>query len=241
MNKLNIDTAKTQLVLRVALIFLLALAFWQPWRQTGQVRTITVSGNATMRSEPDYYQFSPQYQVELKDKTAAITQLNAKMRTITDKLQTLGVKDSDIALSAAAYQQYYPEKSDEETVTASLTVRVDTKDLAQKVQDYLVTTSPSGELTPIPSFSDERRQNLESDVRAKAIDDARAEAERTAKQLGERLGKVVEIKDTAGGGGIMPYETRVMSDDAAGAPSSLPIFPGEQEITFSVEVVYEIR
>jgi uncharacterized protein YggE len=126
----------------------------------------------------------------------------------------------------------------------SLTIKVSDKELSQKVQDYLVTTSPFGQVTPYASFSDEKRKSVESSVRSKAIADAKSNAEQTASELGLKVSKVVSISDPQNGV-VMPMFTKA-ADMAvgvaeAGTQSSLPVLSGKQDITYVVQVTFELK
>jgi uncharacterized protein YggE len=108
--------------------------------------------------------------------------------------------------------------------------------MAQKVQDYLLTTSPSGTISPYSAFSTEKRKELESQARDEATIDAREKAEQSAENLGFKLGKVKSIEDQSGFGGVIPLDTPATMEDSA--RSSLSVQPGENEITYTVRVVY---
>lgn len=250
MNKMN-KSIKISLDLKLLIIVLSAViiamfAVWQPWTTKGEPRKITVAGHSRIKAQPDYYQFSPMYQRQGADRDKSIAELNAHVKTVTDKLKELGIEDKYIELQTSAYDQYYPQPErggikPEQAVTSHLTIKATSKDLAEKVQNYLLTTSPQGSITPAPTFSDEKREKLEDEARDKAIADAKVQAERTARQLSAKLGKVLEVKDTVAGG-IVPYgRPEIAVDSMAGSAQSLPIFSGEQEISFSVEAIFEIK
>jgi uncharacterized protein YggE len=129
------------------------------------------------------------------------------------------------------------------TYNLQLTVTLTNKDLVQKVQDYLVATLPTGGVSPQAGFSDSKRKQLESNARDEATKDARSKADQSAKNLGFRVGKVKSVDDGSGFGG-MPYATSkaesAVALDIAASPS-LSVQPGENELSYSVTVVYTIR
>lgn len=233
----------TKLVIAVAAVLLIGLLLWQPWNTAAEKRTIEVDGRARITAVPDTYQFNPSYQRTDADREKALTDLNAHIQSVTDGLVKLGVGEDNIKLNVSAYDQPHFERSeDESAVSARITVKVDDKDMAQKVQNYLLTTNPEGQITPRPSFSDDKRDRLQSEARAKAIANAQAEAEKTASQLGVKVVKVLSVKDTAGGDIIpLPYESQAVTKDSGASEASLPLFPGDQEISFSVRVTFEIK
>lgn len=92
------------------------------------------------------------------------------------------------------------------------------------------------------TFDDYKK--LQDEARLKAITDARTQAEELARSLGVSLGRVVSFSEY---GNPMYYgkEIYAMSADAGGRGGEIPPSPqlptGENKITASVTVVYEIR
>lgn len=228
-------------VLLSAIIVMLAL--WKPWANEGSDRTIQVSGQATIKAEPDEFVFYPSYDFKNADKTKALADLTAKSDEIVAQLKKLGVADNKIKTNADGYEKglYYPvETSTDTTYTLTLTITLTDKELAQKVQDYLVTTTPSGAVTPQAAFSEEKQKKLESQARAEAEKDARGKAEDSAKNLGFKLGKVKDISESGFGGPISILEGQALSaEDASSA--QLTVQPGENELTYSLSVTYFIK
>jgi uncharacterized protein YggE len=226
------------------LVIIVMFALWQPWMPKGDDRTIEVTGQAKVTASPDEFVFSPSYQFMNADKQAALTQVAAKSDEIVKKLKELGVKDSGIKTNTSGYDYpVYKENTKTATYTLGLTITVSNKELAQKVQDYLVTTSPSGAVTPYANFSDSKRAELENQARDKATKDARSKAEQSAKNLGFALAAVKTVNDGAGFGGIMyPYarggaELQAMDTSA----KQITIQPGENDLTYTVTVTYFVR
>ncbi len=54
----------------------------------------------------------------------------------------------------------------------------------------MVTTAPTGQVSPRPNFSDAKRKELESKARDEATKDARAKADQSARNLGFKVGKI---------------------------------------------------
>jgi hypothetical protein len=236
-NKVSVDLRIVVVVLVVLLGVCIGL--WKPWVAEA-TRTIEVTGESSIESEPDEYQFMPMYQKKGADRAAIQQELIATVNSVVARLKELGVAESDISLASSTYDNYWNDGSNEIT-SNSLTITVDSKELSQKVQDYLITTSPEGQITPYATFSIDRRKAVQEEARSEAIADARAKAERTASELGMKLGKVVTIEDYSGDI-VLPYAGRselAVSSDATS--SSLPILPGTQDISTTVTVTYEIK
>ncbi|MFZ1812689.1 MAG: SIMPL domain-containing protein [Candidatus Saccharimonadales bacterium] len=227
------------------LIIVVMLALWRPWqpRYDAQTRTIDASGEATVKAVPDQYVFYPVYTFKDADKTAALDASTKKTQAVVDGLKKLGVNDTAIKTAVNGYQDgmYNANSSSGGYVySVSLTITLTDKDVSQKVQDYLVTTSPEGSVSPQPMFSDAKRKELEKTAREAAAKDARSKAEQLAKDLGGQVGDVKSITDGAGFGGVMPMYDKAITS-VAPASGSLTLQPGENELNYTVTVVYYLR
>ncbi len=240
--KLSIDLRVIIILLLVVIAALVVI--WKPWQaQSSSERTVSVTGETTLTAEPDEFVFSPSYDVKNPDRPTALKEISQKSDDIVRQLKGLGVTDKQIKTNASGYDQIYiPVEEDTSTYTLQLTITLNKRDLAQKVQDYLVTTSPSGSVTPQYNFSDQMRKSLENQARDSATKDARSKADVEAKNLGFKVGKVKSVTDS---GGVNPYPLLEL-----GAPSAtgtddkttqLAVQPGENKLSYSVTVIYFIR
>lgn len=240
--KLKIDFRIVSAVLLAVIIAMMFL--WNPWSDSKEERTIQVSGDYTSKAEPDKFTFYPNYEFTSASKDDAISKLTAKNKIIIDTLKSIGVKDSQIKSNVDSndYAIYYKESSNTPTYNLRITVDLDDKAIAQKVQDYLITTTPSGAITPYLSFSTNKQKNLESQARDEATKDARKKADQSAKNLGFRLGKVKSVVD---GTGFNPIPVLYGKSDSTSvsnnASAILSLQPGENEINYTVTVVYYIN
>ncbi|MFZ1248752.1 MAG: SIMPL domain-containing protein [Candidatus Saccharimonadales bacterium] len=234
------------LVVALALMLLVMLILWRPWQgaKTGE-RTVSVSGNATLKAEPDEYVFYPSYEFQNADKAAGLTELTAKSEEVIAGLKKVGVADKDIKTNASGYRDYYyyNEQSKTHTYSLQITAVTHTRDAAQKVQDYLVSTNPTGSVTPQAGFSEATKKRLEAKGRDEATKDARAKADQQAKNLGFKLGSVKTVADSSSGG-VYPGPIMTMDAKAAVAPSStssLEVQPGQNDLSYTVQVTYYIK
>jgi len=212
-------------------------------------RTVSVTGQATLKAEPDEYVFYPRFTFKNANKDAALADMTKKSNEIVASLKKLGVSDKDIKSNADGndsdvYYQPLDAGTDKSTYSLQLTVTVADKALVKKVQDYLVTVAPTGGVSPQVDFSDAKRKELESKARDDATKDARAKADQSAKNLGFKVGKVKTISDGSGFNDI-PYSidrgAAMAIDSIEPSVASLDVQPGENELNYSVTVVYEIK
>lgn len=238
-----------RVVIGVLLAVIVAmLLLWRPWefRADANARTVEVTGEAKLTAVPDEFVFYPTYEFKNTDKDAALKALTAKSDEIVKKLKELGVPDNKIKTNSggSSFPVYYndensPSRPGTSTYSLSLTVTVSDKALAQKVQDYLVTTTPTGSVSPQATFSEAKRKELESKARDQATKEARAKAEQSAKNLGFHVGAVKSVADGAGFGEIYPAMSGKSLDVAE--TTKLGVQPGENDLTYLVTVVYYIR
>lgn len=239
---LSLDLRIVSAVLLITVIGLLLA--WMPWNATpSDSEVIKVTGETVIKAEPDQYVFYPAYQFKNADKEAAVNAATAKTNEVVAKLKELGVADSKIKSSVDGYrdQRFNGGGSDDYLYTAQITVTVDNKEMAQKVQDYVATTAPLHSVTPQGTFSEAKRKELESRARDEATKDARAKAEQSAENLGFRLGRVKSVEDGSGFPEIMPLDARGGTAVQDTAINSLKLNPGENEIRYSVTVTYYLR
>lgn len=230
----------------LALVIVGMLAVWQPWIAGEKTeRKVTLSGEATVKAIPDEFVFQPYFERTGVAENALKQELNTYGDKLLTDLKNLGVAEKDVTLESDAYRSLQPEPvptsntgTTQQTVTLRTTIRVVNKDLAQKVQNYLAGTDAKGQLTAQPSFSEAKRKELENQARSKAITDAKNKAAQAAKNLDAKLGKVLEITDTAGEGTIRPLDNQ---GTTSSADKALPVTPGQQQVTVAVQVAFELR
>jgi len=238
-----------RLVVGLLLVVIVVLVWlWSPWSApAANGRTISVSGSAESTAAPDEFVFSPSYEFKNADKAAALKDLTTKSDVVTSELKKLGVSESQIksdssGYNAGSYYYNYDASDRQYTYTLALTVTLSDQKLVQKVQDYLVSTSPTGSVSPNANFSTAKQKQLEAQARDDATKEARAKADQSAKNLGFKIDKVKSVEDGGYAGGIMPYASQGAALDAkAASDNSLQVQTGENKLNYSVNVVYYIH
>ncbi len=231
----------------VLLLVITGLLLWsQPWNAAGgaEKRTISVTGEATTEEAPDEYTFSPYFEAKGMDKTALKETLTIQANDAVAKLKELGVAESDMKLDLSSFDQWYWLEGEEGVATAYIQIKISDKDLAQKVQDYLLSTDAKGQQTPQASFSKDKQKSLEDSLTNEAILDARRKAEQQAAQLGAKLGDATKIQESADVVFPMAYDAGVATLEASAdsaRSSSLPVLVGEDEYTKTVSVTFELK
>lgn len=247
-NKVTValDLRVVCLVLIVALLACVAL--WRPWTAVSNAndRTIEVTGEATLEATPDEYVFSPNYQFNTDTKEAALSAVTQKSSEVIAGLKQLGLQDSMIKSDSSGYEnQSFPQFGGSKvTYNLQLTINVDKQALVQAVQDYLITTVPTGSVTPNATFSESTRKELERKGRTAATADARKKADQSAEELDFKVQKIKSISDTnQNTPGFYPLSPKVGAEDSVIAQSApaIAVQPGQNELSYAVTVVYYIK
>lgn len=247
--QLTIALSYRTLIVVILALYLLTVGFmlymWQPWDSIStDTRRITVTGESRLEAQPDEFVFSPSYSYESADEEKALQDASDKTSEIVNELKKLGVEDKNIKVNGYGQDWYWYYDDEDDRVSVNIVVTVSTKDMAQEVQDYLLTTNPTGQITPTPTFSEAKRKELEEQGRAAAVNDAKSKAQVSANELEVKLGKVISVSE---GYGFTDYPIALDESsvsiglDSAEVSRSLPVQPGQDELSYSVTVVYEIK
>lgn len=249
-NKSSIQIDLRLLVLLLLVANIVTLFLWQPWDSSStDKREISVTGSATIEQEPDEFTFSPNYEFTASSEDEVNKSVADKATVLKDELVELGLAEDEIEIRANSYDYYwYDEDEDKHRGFLYLTISSDSKEEAERVQEYLLSTSAKGQITPRANFSKQALKDLESKARTAAIEDARKSAEGTAEELDSKLGKVISISDADEYSSGFEYGYLDVSRSASiadsvseEAPSSIPVSPGQQEFNFKVKAVFEIK
>lgn len=216
----------------------------------GYQNTITVSGEAEIFAVPDTatINFTVNEEADtLADAQIAVTET---MNAILDALADEDIGEADIKTqNYSSNPRYEYNRETGERTLAGYNVQ---HNVLVKVRDIenvgdVVALLGSYDIDNMygPSFTIDDPEQLQQDARAEAIDDARDEAKRLAKELDVRLGKLISFDE----GGYAPFMMKaesgvaMMAMDADFAEEmAVPELPtGEQSITANVTLTYKIK
>jgi uncharacterized protein len=218
-------------------------------------RQVHVSGMAKVAVSPDVADISIGVSTSKRTALEAVAANNAAMTELIEAIKKRGVAPKDIQTSRVSIMPQYshpvdarPDVPPELTVPkvvgyeVSNNVYVTTRDLA-KIGELLdaALNAGSNQLHGI-SFRIDNREAVVATLREKAFDDAKAKAEVYAKRSGMVLGTVAQISEADSGWMPSPGGPGPMMMAAPMAPGSpMPVNPGEQEVSLSVAVSYELK
>ena len=214
---------------------------------------ISVSGYGEACGAADIATFSFSVVSEKSTVAAAQTDATNKINAITKYIKDAGVVEKDIQTTDySVYPQYeynqivcvsYPCPSGRQVlkgyqVRQTTTIKV--RDLA-KAGELLTGVGGKGatEMSGL-QFTFDDPNKLQNDARGKAISDAKAKADQLAKQLGVSLVRVVSFNEN-GGGYPGPMYTKAVGMGGDAVQSAPEISVGQNKVSISVSITYEIR
>lgn len=211
-------------------------------------QTITVVGQGSARLQPDIAQTSIGVDTMAGTVTEAVKENGDKMKAILAGLKAQGIADKDIqtvnySISIDFNPTPLPKVEGSTTEPAkpqyrvSNMVTVKIRDLA-KIGDVIdaVVEAGANSIWGV-NFSVDDPKVAQADARTKAMADALARASALA-ELGQvKLGPIMSISETVGGG--MPVS--VMAERAMGGGGDVSVSPGQVEVSYQVQVSYYIQ
>jgi uncharacterized protein len=231
--------APKSLFLRVAAI---TLAFVAPVVACAaeERSSVSVTGEASVSATPDLAEVDGGVTTEAKTARDASNGTNKAMAAVIAALKKSGVADVDIRTARLSLTPQLPAartSGSAEIVGYRATNRVIVRvhDIA-KVADAIDTMLAAGanDLGSV-NFMFSNASKLLDDARSKAVADARHKAEIYAKAAGVGLGAPLSISEATASG---PMPQRAFK---AGMAAPTPIAVGDETLTLSISVRYEIK
>jgi uncharacterized protein len=221
------------------------------------VRTITVVGRGEVKAKPDIATVNLGVEVTAPTVSEAMTEANARMKTILAAMKALGIAEKDIQTSNFSINferleptaKVVPEaapgaKMGSTQAPAGLyrvnnMVQVTVRDL-NKVGDALDAAVEAGANNVWGiSFGLDNTDDLEAQARERAVADALARAESLAKLNNVAVGDVLAISEVIGGGPSPMYADAASFKGMGGGGA--PVESGELTFATQVQIVYGIR
>ncbi|HEX8767282.1 MAG TPA: SIMPL domain-containing protein [Jatrophihabitans sp.] len=206
---------------------------------SGDGHTITTRGVGRVSGTPDTLTVLIGVSTQDSSAKAALSANNSKANALIELLRSKGVADKDLQTRQLTINPTYNDKSG--TITG---YQVD-----NAVQATLHSIAGAGALLDAAAgvvgnavrvqqigFSIGDDSALRAEARAQAVGQAKAQAAQIAKAAGVTLGRIRSITEVLDGRSPITYDMR----SAAGAAESVPLQPGQQELTVAVDIVYDM-
>ena len=217
-----------------------APTFAQP--VSGTRLDISATGEATR--VPDLATVSAGVVTRAATAKAAISQNAAKMERVREALKRAGIADRDIQTSHISLNPEYRYAENQPPrltgYTASNQVNVRFRDIASTgdILDALVAVG-ANQING-PSLSIDKPEEALNEARAKALADGRARADLYARQLGMRVTRLLVVSESGGSFPVPPPMPMMMEARAQGGAAT-KIDPGEQKVSVTLGMIYELQ
>lgn len=232
------------LVVGILVFFIGQMIYQSKLLEQQNANQVTVSGEGKIYAKPDVAIID--LGVTTTGATVAeVTKGNTdKMNAIISAVKNLKVDEKDIqTVNYSLTPQYnYTQNGGRifQGYTLEQDVQVKIRDFT-KIGDVLSQGTTSGaNLVGDLQFTIDNPEQLKEQARAKAIAQAKANAQNLAKESGVRLGKLINVYEGYSAP-VMYNSVKAMGGAAPQAASVPTIQPGQQEIDITINLTYQVR
>ena len=206
--------------------------------------SIAARGVGLVKGTPDTLRVVLGVETRSASAKDALAANNEKANALVDTLKANGVEAKDIQTSQLSIHPTYDDKGQRivgyqvnTIVTATL------HDIGGAGALIDAAAAAVGDAVRVQSigFSIDDDSALKAEARTQAVHLARLQAEQMANAAGVKLGRIRSISEVPASG-PMPYYERYAGDAAKAAAGSAPapVLPGQQELSLTVDVVWDI-
>jgi uncharacterized protein len=203
--------------------------------------TVTASGAGTAQAVPDTAEMSFGVTTTSSNAKSALDDASKKAEQIASAVKKQGVAAEDIQTQDVSVYPQTTDQNGKQVITgyqASLSVQVKVRDISKLGGVISAANAAGANNINGPTFT----VDDPAPARAKAIDDAvadaRKSAEAMAKAAGKSVGEVLSMSSSDAGSVPSPMYS---ASDAVGSAKTVPIEPGQLDISANVVVVFELK
>ena len=196
-------------------------------------RTITMAGTGTAKGTPDVMLANLGVEVLQANVSDALTGANAAMAAVQKAVTDGGVAPEDMQTSDLSV--YRDSTANAYRVAEGLTVKIRKMDTAGSVVSAALAAAGDAARLNGMALEISDRSALLAQARKDAVQDATERATTYAQAAGLTLGAVQRISESPPGAPPGPYPL-----DSRADASSVPVAPGQQEVTATVTVEWAL-
>lgn len=200
------------------------------------LRTVSVSGEGQVKVTPDLAYVTFGVETNGTDLATAQSENATRMAAVLDKLKGLGIASQDLQTTGYYIAPQYDKDQKPTGYRVGNGVRATVRDLSKLGATIDATVTAGANQVMGIGFDVANKADAIQKAREQAVADARAKAEQYAKLTGVTLGGPVEINEN---GGAIPVSRAAAP--ARADIASTPVEPGENTITLTVQIRYEIK
>jgi uncharacterized protein len=207
-------------------------------------RTVSVAGTGEVAAEPDLAQVTLGVEARKPVLADARSEVSATVERVLALCKSLGIDPKRINATRVQIQPEYSwnEKDRKRVLLGYLVsrqVQVELRDL--ELLGTLLERAVDAGVNQVndPVLGSSRRKDLERDALAKAVEDARLNADTLARAAGASLGPVRTLNGATSAPPVPMYRRQVAMADAAMAPEA-SYQAGEMKFSASVNAEYDL-
>lgn len=208
-------------------------------------RQVTVLGSGQIQGIPDTLTADVRIESTAPDVTTTMNQANDRQQKVINALVGAGLNHKDIRTTEVTLRPQYsnPEPAGTTTVTSyradnAIEVKIHPPDAASRLLALIVNTGGDAIRISSVNYSIADDSQLVQDARTRAFQDAKNRAQQYAQLSGLRLGKVLFISEESSSAANTSESPAPTSPRSM---SAVPLEPGQQTVTFSVSVAWELN
>jgi len=203
------------------------------------MNTVTASGMGTTQAAPDTAEMSFGVVTTSADAQTALDDASKAAEQITAAVKKQGIAAEDIQTRDVSVWPQTADKNGQQVITgyqASLSVQVKVRDIGKLGEVISAANAAGSNSISGPTFTIADPGPSRATAINEAVADARKTAEAMASAAGKSVGEVVSMSSSDVGSIPSPMYG---ASDMAGA-AKVPIEPGQLDITANVVVVFEL-
>ena len=221
-------------------------------KNVSNLRTISVSGTALLRTAPDVIVWNLGISESDRDLVAAKRRNDQRVKALLGLRKELDLHEGDLETGEVSIRREYEQdqqghQGEFKHYTMSRTILVRERDLEQ-FDRFLEKFVSSAKPDVYFEFQSTRLETLRAEARLKALASAREKAAALAKVLGAKLGKVLKVDEHlpvyagGGGGGGGGLNNFTMMDPGFQPDSSGgTFFPGPMDVRVTIYAAFELQ
>jgi uncharacterized protein YggE len=202
--------------------------------------TVTATGSGTAPGNPDEADMSFGVTRHAADSKTALANASTVAQSITSALAKGGVDKKDIQTQNVSVNPQFVDQNGKQVVNgfdASIAVSVKVRDLSKLGELITAANAAGADNINGPTFTLSDPAPTRAQAITLAVADARKTAQAMAKAAGKSVGGVLSISTND----VASQPVPLFSTASAGAAKSVPIEPGQLDVTANVTVVFELK
>ena len=232
------------LIVGVLVFFVGQMVYQYKLLEQQNVNQVTVSGEGKVYAKPDVAIVSLGVTIQGLTVTDVTIKNTDKMNAVIEAIKNLKIDEKDIQTTNYNLTPLYNWTEQQGRIfqgyTLDQNVQVKIRDFT-KIGDVLSgATTKGANLVGDLQFTIDNPEQFKEQARAKAIAQAKANAQNLAKESGVKLGKLINVYESSSPYPVM-YNSMAKGGGVAESALVPVIQPGQQEIDITINLTYQVK